>query len=113
MLLESLATDFCLIDVKSVSDGQGGTIDTYVDGAVFPALAAMLQSQDMMIAYQNGQKRMYAMFYKPTVSLQRDRMVKRLSDGQRFRVMVTPEPYQRPFFSNIPMMRTTLEVIDA
>lgn len=111
MLFDVLGQDFCIIDIKSISDGQGGTIDTETNGAVFPALATMLQSQEMMIAYQNGQKRVYAIFAKETVGLRRDMKLKRLSDGARFRIITTPEQ-QKPPFSNIPMVRATMEVIE-
>ena len=111
MLIETKMQDYCILDKTTHADGYGGTVVEYVDGAPFRAVAVQLQSTEMEIAYQTGQKRLYAIFFKPIVGLEQNMMVKRLEDGLIFRITATPDPNQKPVFSSLDVIRTTMEVV--
>lgn len=110
-LIEERMQDFCILDKITVEDGYGGVTVIYQDGAHFSAAATQLQSKEMELAYQQGQKRIYAIFFKPIVGLEKDMRVKRMKDGLVFRVNADPDPNQTASFSAIPLHRTTMEVI--
>lgn len=113
MLLSERMEDFCRMDKTSTEDGYGGTSIVWQEGAHFRAVATQLQSTELEIAYQTGQKRLYAIYCKPIVGLVQHDRVKRLSDGVVFRVTATPDPQQTSAASAIGLSRTTMEVIDA
>lgn len=110
-LLEERMEDFCILDKTTTEDGFGGVAIVYKEGARFPAVATQLQSEEMEVAYQEGQKRIYAIFCKPIANLEKDMRIKRMKDGLVFRVNADPDPNQTVSFSDIPLHRTTMEVI--
>lgn len=110
-LLDERMEDFCILDKTTSPDGYGGTIVVYKEGAPFKGVATQLQSQQMEIAYQEGQKRVYAIYFKPIVGLEKGMRVKRIKDGLTFTVSSSPDPNQTSSFSGIPLLRTTMEVI--
>lgn len=111
-LLDERMETFCRLDKTSVPDGYGGTMTVYTDGAEFPAVATKLQSAGMDIAYQSGEKELYAVYCKPSVGLERNDRIKRVLDGKTFRVTASPDPNQTSAASAIGLSRTTMEVID-
>lgn len=111
-LLESRMRDFCILDKTSTPDGYGGVSVVYKDGAPFKAAAIVLQSNELEIAYQSGTKRIYAVFFKPTVGLEYNMRVKRMEDGKVFRITATPETAQTAPFSALNLLRTTMEVVE-
>lgn len=112
-LIESRMREWCILDKTSTPDGMGGTTVVYKDGAAFQAAAVVLQSNELEIAYQGGTKRIYAIFFKPTVGLEYNTRIKRVEDGQVFRVTATPEAAQTAPFSALGLARTTMEVVEA
>lgn len=112
-LLESRMRPFCILDKTTAPDGMGGTTVIYRDGAPFEAATTMLQSQELEVAYQSGQKRIYAIFFKPTVGLEHNMRVKRVENGRVYRITATPEPCQTAPFSALQLLRTTMEEVDA
>lgn len=110
-LLDERMEDFVVLDKTTAADGYGGTTVVYQEGAPFQAVATQLQSQQLEVAYQDGQKRIYAIFCKPIVALEKGMRVKRLKDGLVFTVSATPDPNQTSSFSGISLARTTMEVI--
>lgn len=110
-LLEERMEDFCILDKTTTEDGYGGVNVTYQEGAHFRAAATQLQSMELELSYQTGQKRIYAIYCKPTVGLEQNMRVKRMKDGLVFRVSADPDPNQTATFSQIQLSRTTMEVI--
>lgn len=110
-LLDERMETFCRLDKTSVPDGYGGTITVYTEGAEFPAVATKLQSAEMEIAYQRGEKELYAIYCKPSVGLEQNDRLKRMKDGKVFRVTAAPDPFQTIAASAIGLSRTTMEVI--
>ena len=110
-LLDERMEDFVVLDKITAPDGYGGTIVSYRDGAVFPAVATQLQSQQLEVAYQDGQKRIYAIYFKPIAALEKGMRIKRARDGLTFTISASPDPNQTSTFSGIPLLRTTMEVI--
>lgn len=110
-LLDERMQAFCILDRITTPDGYGGTNAVWVDGAPFRAAAVQLSSNEMELAYQNGQKRIYAIYFKPIVGLEQNMRVKRLQDGTVYRITATPDPQQTSAGSAIGLIRTTMEVV--
>lgn len=110
-LLQERMEPFVRLDKTSAPDGYGGTVVVWHEGAEFDAVATQLQSKELDIAYQTGQKRLYAIYCNPTVGLEQHDRIKRVSDGTVFRVTATPDPNQTSVASAIGLSRTTMEVI--
>ena len=111
-LMEQRMQDFCILDRVTMPDGYGGTVAVWQDGATFRAAAVQLESSEMELAYQTGQKRIYAIYCKPIVGLEHNMRVKRLADGVVFRISATPDQQQTSAASAIGLVRTTMEVVD-
>lgn len=110
-LMQERMGTFCRLDKTTTPDGYGGTNIVYRDGAEFQAVATMLESKELEIAYQSGQKRIYVIFCTPSVGLEQNDRVKRLQDGMIFRINATPDINQTSVASKIGLCRTTMEVI--
>lgn len=110
-LLDVRAEGFHIMDKVTRPDGYGGTVATYQEGAPFRAIATQLQSQQLEVAYQDGQRRLYAIFYPPIVGLSKGTRVKRQADGLTFDVVADPDPQQTAPWSRIGLQRTTMEVV--
>ena len=102
----------CMVDRRTVSDGMGGMVDTWVDGAVFAAAFAQVSSTDALIAYQTGQKTMYKVITRQTVALKHNDRIRRLSDGQMMRITSSAQDMRTPASSWLKMYQVTAEVIE-
>lgn len=112
-LLESRMMGFHILDKTTKPDGMGGTSVVYVDGAPFDAAYTVISTQELEVAYASGQKRVCAVFFKPTVSLVREDRVRCDDTGQMYRITATPEPAQAAPFSALGLVRTTMEEVSA
>jgi hypothetical protein len=102
----------CMVDRRTVADGMGGMVDTWVDGAVFAAAFAQVSSTDALIAYQTGQKTMYKVITRQTVALKHNDRIRRLSDGQMMRITSNAQDMRTPDSSGLKMYQVTAEVIE-
>lgn len=102
----------CMVDRRTVSDSMGGMMDTWVDGAVFPAAFVHVSTTDALIAYQTGQKTMYKVITRQTVALKHNERIRRLSDGQMMRITSNAQDMRTPASSGLKMYQVTAEVIE-
>lgn len=75
-----------MLDRISSSDGRGGTIYEYIDGAEFDAAIYLTNSLEEEKAQKQGVTGLYQITVKRDVRLEYHTVFKRLSDGQIFRV---------------------------
>ena len=75
-LIDSRMEDAVMLDLVSVPDGFGGILKEWRDGAAFRAAIVMKSTTDAEIAYQQGAKRLYTVYTRQIVRLER---------GDRFR----------------------------
>ena len=96
--------DACvLLDKRTASDGFGGVVETWTDGAEIRLGITRVSSTEARIAYQSGTREMFTLVMLPTLTLGQNDRVKRIKDGKVFRVtsdsrnMTTPEAAQMQF----------------
>ena len=85
-LLDEYMDDYVFLDKLTASDGYGGTITTYSEGASFKAAVVIDNSLQARIAEKEGVKGVYTVTTSKAVSLDYHDVFKRVSDGAIFRV---------------------------
>lgn len=85
-LLEEAEEKCVMLDRKSKSDGRGGIIYDWTEGADFSACIYLENSLDQMVAEAQGVKGVYQITVDRAVRLSFNDIFKRLSDGRVFRV---------------------------
>ena len=112
-LSDYLKTDFVLMDKTSVPDPMGGVLYVYKEGAPFKGAAVLNNSTEMRLAHQSGAKTIYTLVVDKKVQLERDQIIRRVSDKADFRLttaardMTTPAHAENQF-SQISMERVVL-----
>lgn len=85
-LLDQAYEPFVMIDKRSVSDGEGGYFTDYVDGAEISVAVTNENTSLTRIAEALTEKVEYRVITKRNVKFNQDDLIKRLSDGQVFRI---------------------------
>lgn len=111
-LLDQYFVPACMLDLVSESDGFGGVIKVWKDGAKFEAAFAMNGSTDAQIAQQTGQKRLFTVVTRQTVELKHNDRIKRLSDGLVLRITSNAEDIKTPDSSDLKLYQVTAEAIE-
>ena len=75
-----------MLDRISSSDGRGGMVYEYIDGAVFDAAIYLTNSLEEQKAEKQGVTGLYQVTTRRDVRLEYHTVFKRLSDGKTFRV---------------------------
>lgn len=107
LLLE--AFESCtILDKKTESDGRGGVITTWKDGAEFKAAVVFNSSMEAKIAESQGVKSLYKITTTKSVILQYHDVFRRESDGKVFRVTSDGKDNKTPASASLDM-----RVVDA
>lgn len=85
-LLDTQMETFCYVNVAKVSDGEGGVTIVWTDGAEFQAIARLDNSTQAKIAEQMGVTSLYTITTKKNIILEFHEVIKRISDGEVFRI---------------------------
>lgn len=88
--------DVVFLERTHVSDGYGGMITTWVDGATFQAAVVLDTSSEVVAAQAAGAKNVYRISVDPAVKLEFHDVFRRVSDGQVFRVTSNSDDKKTP-----------------
>lgn len=88
--------DVVFLERTHVSDGYGGMITTWVDGANFQAAVVLDTSSEVVAAQAAGAKNVYRISVDPAVKLEFHDVFRRVSDGQVFRVTSNSDDKKTP-----------------
>ena len=108
-LLQEAMEKFCFVNSAKVSDGEFGYVVQYTDGAEFTANARLDTSMQARIAQAQGVKSLYTITTAKDVTLEFHDIVKRLSDGQHFRVTSNGKDNHTPDSASLNMKQVTAE----
>lgn len=106
-MMESLAHECVMQDKTTISDGEGGVITTYKDGAEFKTYPALDTSALARIAEAQGSKSSYSVLVPKSVQIGVGDIYKDVTDGAYFRV--TSPPKETPGTSNLDLRAFTAE----
>lgn len=110
MSLLSEAMEKCImIDKTTTSDGYGGYITTWVEGAEFQAAIVLDSSMQARIAEQQGVTALYTITTKKVMNLQYHDVFKRSSDGKIFRVTSDGDDKKTPESAGLNMRQVSAE----
>ena len=108
-LLDEAMETFNVIDKVKVSDGYGGTIDTWSEGIEIKAAAVLDSSDEMRVAMAEGAKASYTLTTNKNVTLQYHDVIKRKRDGKIFRVTSDGDDNYTPAAATLNMRQVTAE----
>jgi len=110
MSLLSEAMETCvLLDKQTRSDGYGGWITTWNDGAEFDCAIVLDTSMEARTAEQMGVKSLYTVTTPRTISLQYHDVFRRTRDNKVFRVTSDGDDKATPASSGLNMRQVTAE----
>ena len=111
LLTESMET--CRYkDKTTVSDGYGGVVTVWIDGAEFRAAVVLMSSSEQVAAAQQGTKSQYNILTGKTVTLMYGEVIQRLSDGKLFRITQDGTDDKTPASAGLQLRRVTAEELD-
>lgn len=108
-LLDEAMERFCFVNKARIPDGEGGSITTWTDGAEFIANARLDTSMQARVAQAQGVTSLYTITTRKDITLDFHEVVKRLSDGQVFRVTSNGTDNKTPESASLNMRQVTAE----
>jgi DNA polymerase III sliding clamp (beta) subunit (PCNA family) len=108
-LLQQAMTDVVAMEKTRVSDGEGGFIVDWVDGAVFKASITFDTSIESRIAEKQGVTSRYTVTTNKSAKLSYHDVIKRLSDGKIFRITSDGDDKQTPKSASFQFLQVTAE----
>lgn len=108
-LLSDAMEDMVILDKTTSSDGYGGTITTYVEGAEFQGAVTFDASMEARFASKQGVTSLYTLTTSRTVMLDYHDVVKRKRDGKVFRITSDGDDKFTPQSAGLDMRQATAE----
>lgn len=110
MSLLSEAMEECtMLDKKTTSDGRGGVITTWEDGAEFSAGIVFDSSMEARRAEAQGVTALYTVTTTKAINLQYHDTFRRESDGKVFRVTSDGDDKKTPASAGLNMRQVSAE----
>lgn len=108
-LIDVMKSECTKIDQITVTDGRGGYVPRWVDGATFDAAITIDGSTEMKVAMAQGVKAVYTITTSRAVNLQYHDVLRRESDSQIFRVTSKGDDSKTPPTAGLDMRVVTAE----
>lgn len=108
-LLDSAMTECVLLDKSTSSDGRGGYVQTYSDGAIFQAAITFDTSMQARTAEAQGVKSLYTVTTRKAMNLQFHDVFRRTEDGKIFRVTSDGDDKKTPATAGLNMRQVSAE----
>ena len=108
-LLDEFTSKCTMLDKSTTSDGYGGIITEWKDGAEFDAAITFDSSLQARVAESQGVKNLYTVTTKKNVNLQYHDVFRRESDKKIFRVASDGDDKNTPASATLNMRQVTAE----
>lgn len=110
MSLLTEAMESCvMLDRTTETDGYGGIITTWTDGATFDAAIVLDSSMQARVAAVQGVSSLYTVTTRKTLNLQYHDVFRRVSDGKIFRVTSDGDDKKTPGSAALNMRQVSAE----
>lgn len=110
MSLLSEAMEACvMLNKQTASDGYGGYVSNWTDGAEFDAAITFDTSMEARTAEKQGVTSMYTVTTRKAMTLEYHDVFRRVSDGKIFRVTSDGDDKFTPASSSLNMRQVTAE----
>lgn len=108
-LIDEAMTSCTMVDKVTASDGEGGTITTWKDGATFKAAITFDSSMEARAAEKQGVTSLYTVTMPKNVMLNYHDVFRRESDGKVFRVTSDGDDVVTPDRASFQIRQVTAE----
>ena len=108
LLLDAME-DCVLLDRRTTSDGYGGYITTWVDGAEFKSAIVLDTSMEARVGEKQGVTALYTVTTSKKLNLQYHDVFRRTSDGKTFRVTSDGDDKKTPNSTMLDMRQVSAE----
>lgn len=108
-LLSEAMEDCTMIDKTTTSDGYGGFITSWVDGAPFTCAVVLDNSIEARTAEKAGVTALYTVTTSKNINLQYHDVFRREKDGKIFRVTSDGDDAHTPDSATLNMRQVTAE----
>ena len=108
-LLDTMMEQCVMLDKKSQTDGMGGFVYSWTEGAEFLATIIKQSSPIVTVAEQQGINEQYNVIVQTGVPLSFHDVFRRQSDGATFRVTGEIRDTQAPAASTVHIAKVTAE----
>lgn len=108
-LLDSVMEPCVMIDRVTVSDGQGGFIESWQEGATFEAFVRKESAPEITVAEQQGVREIFTVVVRKGVPLSFHDVFRRIGDSEVFRVTSNVLDDAAPAASSIPIAKANCE----
>lgn len=102
-LLDATSEACVMLDRTTASDGYGGFVESWRDGATFNASIVLDDSTEAQIALAAGAKGIYTIATKKSVNLRFHDVLRRSSDNKVFRVVSDGDDKKTPSTAQLNM----------
>ena len=109
MLWEEFLEPVIMMDKKTVSDGAGGTVTKWTDGAEFQAAIVFNSSMEARVGEKMGVTSLYTVTTPKNAKLEYHDVFRRLSDGKIFRVTSDGDDVHTPKHATFEFWQVTAE----
>ena len=108
-LIESMMEDFVFLNKVKVDDPVGGYKDDYQDGVTFKAAVIKNSTTEAQIAEKQGITEIFTIVTDKSMVLEFHDVLRRVSDGEIFRVTSRTVDSQAPEASTVPIAKVSAE----
>lgn len=108
-LIESMMEDFVFLNKVKVDDPVGGYKDDYQDGVTFKAAVIKNSTTEAQIAEKNGISEIFTIVTDKSMALEFHDVLRRVSDGEIFRITSRAVDSQAPEASTVPIAKVSAE----
>ena len=108
-LLHDFMDTCTLLDKRTVTDGYGGYVTTWADGAEFQAAIVLDTSMQARTAEKAGVTALYTVTTRRALNLQYHDVFRRETDGKIFRVTSDGDDKKTPASAGLDMRQVSAE----
>lgn len=108
-LLSEAMEDCIILNKQTASDGYGGYVTTWSDGADFKAAIVLDSSMQARIGEQQGVTALYTVTTTKALNLQYHDVFRRVEDGKIFRVTSDGDDKKTPQSAGLNMRQVSAE----
>lgn len=112
-LLEEAFEDFVIVNKSMVDDGYGGVVTEWTEGATIRGAMVYNNSNEQRIAQALGSTADYTFTVKKDLLFDYHDVLKRVSDGQLFRLTNNADDFHTPASASLNMRQYNAEQLTA
>ena len=109
MLIFDMMERCCYVNRAIVDDPYGSTTEIWTDGAQFDASIIKNSTTEAQIAAQQGINEMFTVVVKKGTNLQNNDVIKRISDGVKFKITSNTLDSAAPGASSVKIAKVSAE----